>query len=162
MPVQHKLIILLGSNMGRRRAFLKKAGKQVRKRIGSVVRSSSIYQTAAWGKTNQPDFLNQVLEIGTEFTPLACIEILLDIESGMGRVRTEKNAPRTIDLDILFYDDLILNLPNLIIPHPAITERKFVLTPLHELLPEFLHPIHKKNNTTLLQECTDLLNVKKL
>lgn len=162
MPQIHTAYILLGSNMGRRKSFLQKASKQIRKRVGIITRSSSIYQTAAWGKTNQPEFLNQVLEVNTESTASACLHLLLKIESEMGRVRSEKNAPRTIDLDILYFDGLILNTPSLTIPHPFILERRFVLTPLQEISPDYLHPVYQKSNTALLQQCSDPLNVKKL
>lgn len=162
MPQIHTAYILLGSNMGRRKSFLQKASKHIRKRVGIITRSSSIYQTAAWGKTNQPEFLNQVLEVNTESTASACLHLLLKIESEMGRVRSEKNAPRTIDLDILYFDGLILNTPSLTIPHPFILERRFVLTPLQEISPDYLHPVYQKSNTALLQQCSDPLNVKKL
>lgn len=162
MPQIHTAYILLGSNMGRRKSFLQKASKHIRKRVGIITRSSSIYQTAAWGKTNQPEFLNQVLEVNTESTASACLHLLLKIESEMGRVRSEKNAPRTIDLDILYFDGLILNTPSLTIPHPFILERRFVLTPLQEISPDYLHPVYQKSNTALLEQCSDPLNVKKL
>jgi len=162
MPQIHTVYILLGSNMGRRKSYLQKASKHIRKRVGIITCSSSIYQTAAWGNTNQPDFLNQVLEVTTESTASACLHLLLKIESEMGRVRSEKNAPRTIDLDILYFDGLILNTPDLTIPHPFISERRFVWTPLQEISPDYLHPVHQKSNTALLQQCSDTLNVKKL
>lgn len=162
MPQIHTAYILLGSNMGRRKSFLQKASKHIRKRVGIITRSSSIYQTAAWGKTNQPEFLNQVLEVNTESTASACLHLLLKIESEMGRVRSEKNAPRTIDLDILYFDGIILNTPSLTIPHPFILERRFVLTPLQEISPDYLHPVYQKSNTALLEQCSDPLNVKKL
>lgn len=162
MPQIHTAYILLGSNMGRRKSFLQKASKHIRKRVGIITRSSSIYQTAAWGKTNQPEFLNQVLEVNTESTASACLHLLLKIESEMGRVRSEKNAPRTIDLDILYFDGIILNTPSLTIPHPFISERRFVLTPLQEISPDYLHPVYQKSNTALLEQCSDPLNVKKL
>jgi len=162
MPRLHKMYLLLGSNLGRKKTLLKKATLLIEERIGPVADSSSLYQTAAWGKTNQPDFLNQVLEVHTSLPPLSCMAIILNIELELGRVRTEKNAARTIDIDILYYDNIILNNPILTIPHPAIAIRNFVLNPLTEISPNFIHPVHQKTNSRLLQLCPDKLNVKKL
>lgn len=148
--------------MGRKKFLLKKAATLVKERIGPIVRESSLYQTAAWGKTDQPGFLNQVLEVHTSASPANCMACLLQIESEMGRIRSEKNGPRTIDLDILYYDDAILNSTNLTIPHPFIAERRFVLTPLAEIWPDYLHPVHMVSNARLLQQCPDELDVKKL
>ena len=120
-----------------------------------------MYTTAAWGNTNQPDFLNQVIVIYTKLQPNELMESILEIEKKLGRVRTIKNAPRTIDIDILFYEKEIINQKDLIIPHPLIQQRKFVLIPLNELSPLFFHPVLKKNISQLLKLCKDKLPVHK-
>ncbi len=129
--------------------------------MGRVIRSSGLYKTAAWGKTDQPDFLNQVIIAETNLSPSLAMQVILDIEEKMGRVRTEKNAPRIIDIDILYYNKSVIAEINLVIPHPALQSRKFVLVPLNELSPNFIHPVLKKTNHQLLLKCRDKLQVKK-
>lgn len=158
----NKVYLLLGSNMGNSKAHLKKAIILISKRLGKPVRQSSLYQTAAWGKTDQPDFLNQILIISTERSAAESIEIILDIEKQMGRVRTTKNAARIIDIDILYFNKEIISLPNLQVPHPALAERRFVLTPLNELSPLLVHPVLGQTNHQLLLACPDKLDVKKI
>jgi 2-amino-4-hydroxy-6-hydroxymethyldihydropteridine diphosphokinase len=158
----NKTYLQLGSNMGNSREQLTKAIFQIEKNIGKVIRKSAIYQTAAWGKTNQPDFLNQVIVILTRFTATQTMQAILNIEKKMGRIRTEKNAPRIIDIDILFFNKEIIAEKDLVVPHPAIHLRKFVLVPLNELSPNFIHPVLKKSNHKLLVKCIDELNVKKI
>lgn len=147
--------------MNRPERQLQKAQEQIGRRVGTVLRSSSIYQTAAWGKTDQPDFLNQVLIVESAKTAGEVMQLLLGIEKKMGRVRTEKNAPRVIDIDILFFNHDVINEKDLLVPHPQVPNRRFVLVPLNELSPQFRHPVLKKSIHQLLQECTDPLNVKK-
>ncbi|PZR33762.1 MAG: 2-amino-4-hydroxy-6-hydroxymethyldihydropteridine diphosphokinase, partial [Azospira oryzae] len=127
-----------------------------------LLKESSLYQTSAWGKTDQPDFLNQVIEISYEGDPFLLLKSLLDIESKMGRVRIEKWGTRIIDIDILFYGNTIVNGSDLRVPHPQIPYRRFTLIPLVEIAPDFIHPVLHQSNTQLLHECTDLLEVKKL
>jgi 2-amino-4-hydroxy-6-hydroxymethyldihydropteridine diphosphokinase len=160
MPV-HKVYILLGSNVGKRKSFLNNAIKHIKTQCGTVVKSSSVYETAAWGNTEQQSFLNQIIILQTRLSPDELMQKLLQIENLLGRVRTEKYAPRTIDLDILFYNGLIYKSKQVTVPHPAIAERRFVLVPLAELSPRKQHPVYKKTVSTLLKECTDGLNVKK-
>ncbi|MGE5108119.1 MAG: 2-amino-4-hydroxy-6-hydroxymethyldihydropteridine diphosphokinase, partial [Sphingobacteriales bacterium] len=131
-------------------------------KIGKVLRKSSLYETAAWGNSNQPDFLNQALVIETK-KPVADVMLqILTIEKDMGRKRTVKNAPRLIDIDILFYNKEIYNNTNLTIPHPQIQNRRFVLVPLNELMPQFKHPVLNKSIHELLFRCKDKLEVRKL
>ncbi len=159
---KHFAFLLLGSNMEKPAAQLKKALALIDKRIGQVINKSSVYTTAAWGFTDQPDFLNQVLKVATVLEPEECMQTVLEIEKEMGRIRTTPNAPRTIDIDILFYDDLILDKPILTLPHPAIAKRKFVLVPMQELAPEYIHPVLNKNISEILNVCSDTLDVSKM
>ncbi len=141
---------------------LAQARKQIATKIGPITRHSKLYKTAAWGNTHQPDFINQVIVAHSKFDAFAVLKYILEIEHAMGRIRTKKNAPRIIDIDILFFNKEIINTKNLVIPHPAIQERRFVLTPLNELSPGFIHPLLHKSNHELLLKCSDTLNVKKI
>lgn len=158
----NKLYLLLGSNLGNSRELLAVARKHIKRKIGPIKRLSKLYQTAAWGNTRQPDFLNQVIVLQTTLDAHTCLEYILEIEQNMGRIRTKKNAPRIIDIDILFFNKSIYHTKNLTVPHPAIALRRFVLTPLNELSPRFIHPVLGKSNHELLLNCSDTLNVKKI
>ena len=136
--------------------------QEIQLHCGNIANKSSIYETAAWGNTKQASFLNKVISIRTKLPPDDLMKKLLEIEQKLGRVRTEKYGPRTIDLDILFYDSLIYHSAIVTLPHPAIQDRKFVLIPLAELSPGKIHPVYKKTISTLLKECADQLAVKKL
>ena len=131
----NKTYLLLGSNMGNSQQQLSIAIKNITQKIGGVIRKSKLYTTAAWGNTNQPDFLNQVIVVETKHTALQTIKTILGIEEEMGRVRTKKNAPRIIDIDILFFNKQIIAENILTVPHPEIQNRRFVLIPLNELSP---------------------------
>jgi 2-amino-4-hydroxy-6-hydroxymethyldihydropteridine diphosphokinase len=157
----NKLYLLLGSNMGNSKAQLSKAIVQIERQIGHVRRRSSLYSTAAWGNTQQPDFLNQVLVVETEINAWQTMQTILNIEKKMGRLRTVKNAPRIIDIDILFFNKEIIDLEQLSVPHPQIQNRRFVLVPLNQLSPNLQHPVLKKTVHQLLIHCPDKLNVKK-
>ena len=157
----NKLYLLFGSNLGNSKAQLTKARQHIEKLIGPVTRQSSLYTTAAWGNTKQPDFLNQVITVETALTALQTMQTILDIEKKMGRVRTVKNEPRIIDIDILFFNREIIELPDLSVPHPQIQNRRFVLVPLNQLSPNLKHPLLKKTVHQLLIHCPDKLNVKK-
>ena len=153
--------LLLGSNIGNSKASLAKAKMQIEKQIGAITRQSHLYSTAAWGNTQQPDFLNQVIVVSTELTALQTMQTILGIEKKMGRVRMVKNAPRIIDIDILFFNKDIIDQPELTVPHPQIQNRRFVLVPLNQLSPNLKHPLLKKTVHQLLMHCPDKLNVKK-
>lgn len=157
----NRIYLSLGSNMNQPERQLQKAQEHISRQVGIVVRSSSIYQTAAWGKTDQPDFLNQVLIVESEKPAPEVMQVLLGIEKKMGRIRTEKNAPRVIDIDILFFNHDMMKEKDLLVPHPQVQNRRFVLVPLNQLSPNFRHPVLKKTIHQLLQECADPLNVKK-
>lgn len=154
--------ILLGSNLGDRQAYLKEAIAHIETEVSPVVKASAIYETQSWGKTDSPDYLNQVILVQTEILPPALLQKLLNIEWIIGRVRHEKWGPRIIDIDILFYGDKIIDQPELQTPHPLLHTRRFTLEPLAELAPNLIHPIFKKNILQLKNELTDSLIVKKL
>ena len=155
------IYLLLGSNLKNPEQQLSAARNYITTEIGEITKASSLYATAAWGNTNQPDFLNQVIIVQSDFSAANTMETILTIEENMGRVRTQKNAPREIDIDILFFNNDIIHLPELIVPHPLIQERKFVLIPLYEIAPNFKHPILLKTPQELLEVCTDSLDVQK-
>src|SRR5450755_1578662 len=125
----NKTYLLTGGNEGDRNLNMQLARANIELICGRILLFSSIYETAPWGKTDQPDFLNQVLLLETILEPLALLQAVLDIEEKGGRKRTVKNAPRTIDIDILFYNNLVMDEPGLHIPHPRIAARRFVLEP---------------------------------
>jgi 2-amino-4-hydroxy-6-hydroxymethyldihydropteridine diphosphokinase len=157
----NKAYLLTGGNTGDRTHNLTQAQQWIEKLAGKVLRSSALYQTAAWGNTDQAPFLNQILVIATPMDAPTLMRTLLQIEQKMGRTRTVKNAPRNIDIDILFFNKSILQTPQLTIPHPQIQYRRFVLTPLNELSPGLVHPVLKKTVHQLLLQCSDGLDVKK-
>lgn len=154
--------LLLGSNLGDRNAYLKEALQQLEKSVGRVIRTSSVYETQSWGVANQPDYLNQVVEMETLFLPDKILEKTQYIEENLYRERTKKWDSRTIDIDVLFYGTEIIDLPNLKIPHLQIQNRLFTLVPLNELIPNFVHPILNKTIQELRQEVSDELLVKKI
>jgi 2-amino-4-hydroxy-6-hydroxymethyldihydropteridine diphosphokinase len=158
----NKIYLLLGSNMGNSPKQLLKAIKNIEQQIGKVSRQSNLYSTAAWGNTNQPDFLNQVIIATTKFTAAQTMETILNIEKEMGRIRTKKNAPRIIDIDILFFNKEIINTQNLTVPHPQLQNRNFVLVPLNQLSPNLKHPVLNKTIHQLLRVCPDKLTVHKI
>lgn len=155
------IYLLLGSNLKNPEQQLTAARNYITTEIGEITKASSLYATAAWGNTNQPDFLNQVIIVQSDFSAANTMETILTIEENMGRIRTQKNAPREIDIDILFFNNDIIHLPELIIPHPLLQERRFVLIPLYEIAPNFKHPILLKTPQELLEVCTDSLDVQK-
>ena len=154
--------LITGGNEGDRIGNLQQAASLIEKKAGRIIQSSALYETAAWGKTEQQDFLNQVLMIQTSLEPGDLLQSLLSVEKTMGRVRKEKYGPRTIDIDILLYGNLILNEERLQIPHPRMKDRRFVLEPLTEIAPDLVHPVFQKTIASLLMECTDPLDVRKI
>jgi len=155
-----KLYLLLGGNLGDRQLYLAQARARIAALVGTITRSSGLYETAAWGKTDQPAFLNQVLEVQAEQAPEQVLFTVNTIEQELGRVRQEHWGARVIDIDILFYDDLALQTPRLTIPHPQLHMRRFTLLPLAELAPALVHPVLGKTITALLEACPDELEVR--
>lgn len=156
------VFLLLGSNMGNSLEYLAEAQVHLEAKIGSLIQESSRYRTAAWGNTDQADFINQVLKMETSLLPQDLLGTILAIEKDMGRSRAEKWGPRTIDIDILYYNQEVINLPDLQIPHPCLQERAFTLVPLCELEPSFVHPVLNQTNSQLFHSLTDSLPVIKL
>lgn len=153
------IYLLLGSNLGDKRKQLSSAIEKIA-RENTVVFQSKIYETAAWGNSDQPSFYNQVISIFTSFEPHRLLDHLLDIEIEMGRIRDEKWGVRHIDIDILYYHDIVIKTDNLTIPHPEIQNRRFTLVPMVEVAPGLNHPVIKKSQKELLTICEDLLEVK--
>ncbi|MEO6683066.1 MAG: 2-amino-4-hydroxy-6-hydroxymethyldihydropteridine diphosphokinase [Ginsengibacter sp.] len=151
--------LITGGNIGDRKKNLNIAAESIEKNIGHILKSSAIYETAAWGDTNQPAFFNQVHLVETLLSPEMVMQSILEIEKRLGRVRTTKNAARIIDIDILFYNDQIIENSILVVPHKEIAHRKFVLKPLVELAPDYIHPALKKSISQLDAETTDYLDV---
>lgn len=157
----NKAYLLIGGNLGDREANLENAKNAISHEIGRITECSSIYETAPWGKSNQANFLNQVLLVETIHAPSQLMKSLLLIEQKLGRTRSEMNEPRTIDIDILYYNYDIVHEESIIIPHPRIAIRKFVLIPLNEIAPAHIDPVHQKTIEQLLVECPDTLEVNK-
>ncbi|EPR71280.1 2-amino-4-hydroxy-6-hydroxymethyldihydropteridine diphosphokinase [Cyclobacterium qasimii] len=156
----HQVVLGLGGNMGDRLSLLNKAGKLLSQKM-MLVRESTIYQTAAWGGKSEAAYLNQVLVMKTSLSALDCLDFILDIENQLGRKRFLKWGDRTMDIDILYFDNEIINTEKLKVPHPHLASRNFVLVPLAEILPDFVHPQIEKSSMVLMEECEDCLKVKK-
>ncbi len=154
--------LLTGGNMGDRTAYLQQAAKLMEENCGEITRHSSIYKTAAWGFTAQADFYNQVLLLRTELSAEDLMQTVLRIEEEMGRKRLTKMGPRIIDIDILFFNDEVVRVPFLTIPHPHLHERRFTLIPLAEIAPHKVHPVLHQTIEQLLDKCADTLPVHKI
>jgi 2-amino-4-hydroxy-6-hydroxymethyldihydropteridine diphosphokinase len=148
--------LLFGSNLGDRTENIQKAITRVRERIGEPFIVSSLYETEPWGFMHENPFLNQALGLHTHVSPHTLLGEILTIERESGRIRERKGyAARSLDIDILFYGRDVISLDNLVIPHPLICERRFVLVPLYEIAPDFIHPVRNKSIRDLLKECED-------
>lgn len=154
--------ILLGANLGNPIQQLNQAVNDLSHQVGKIVLKSSIYESEAWGVEDQPLFYNQVLAIETSLAAIDVLRTALQIENQLGRIRTQHWGARIIDIDILYFNQEIIQLDQLTIPHPYIQERNFTLIPLVEIAPDYIHPILKKTNTQLAQETKDNLNVNKI
>lgn len=157
-----KVVVLFGSNLGDREAILNKSVLTLSKKIGEIISKSSIYETEPWGFKTNLSFLNQVIVFDTKLDVTDVLKLCLETEKELGRTRNNNSySSRQIDIDILFYNSLIFNTKELVIPHPRIAERMFVLIPLNEIMPDFQHPVYQKDIKTLLEECKDKKWVKK-
>lgn len=157
-----EIYLLLGSNLGDRRRILAKALELVRSAAGKVIRCSSIYETAAWGLTDQPAFLNQVVNLQTALSPDSLLQATQAIEKQLGKHTIEKWGARLIDIDVLYYGDQQIHTKQLVVPHPYLSERRFTLVPLTEIAPDFVHPVLRLTNRALLEQCADQGEVHKL
>lgn len=159
-PVE--VYLQLGSNLGDRLENLEKAQKLLVERVGTLLQASDIYETEPWGVNYEHAFLNQVLVLETVLQPMELLQTIWDIEAATGRVRgmdIPRYAPRTLDIDILLYSDVVIALPELTVPHAEIANRRFVLCPLSEIAPEGVHPVLKKTWCELLAVCADTKGV---
>lgn len=152
----------LGSNLGVREQNLELAISMFEKEIGQISKKSSIYETEAWGVEKQGNYYNMVLEIKTKLLPLKLLEKVLEIENRLGRVRNKKWESRIIDIDILLYENFIISTDHLHIPHLFLEKRNFVLEPLNEIIPDFIHPKLRKSIAQLSAESFDKSWIKKL
>ncbi|HSQ44114.1 MAG TPA: 2-amino-4-hydroxy-6-hydroxymethyldihydropteridine diphosphokinase [Ginsengibacter sp.] len=156
-----KVFIALGGNVGNVSETFMVAIEKIEEKIGRVIMQSSLYKTEPWGNKNQDDFLNSVIGVETNLTSVEVLKNILFIEKELGRDRNKDNqfAPRLIDIDILFYGNKIINSDNLIIPHPRLHLRNFVLTPLMEIAPRFIHPVLNKTIEEISESNNDASEV---
>lgn len=154
--------LLLGSNLGDREKLMADAIALLEARVGKIAQISGLYETAAWGKTNQPSFINVAVKVETVLDPFQLLEAVLKIETDLGRVRYEKWGSRLIDIDIILYEnEVIKEKERLQIPHPEMQHRKFVLLPLAEIASTLVHPVLGKSISSLLDTLEDDLSVMK-
>lgn len=158
----NRAILLTGGNIGDRQTYLLKAHEAIQKYCGKVVAASSIYETEAWGKQDQNSFYNQALELETKLSAKELLQSILNIEQSLGRIRSEKYGPRTVDIDIIFFNNDVIHIPHLTIPHPQVQNRRFALQCLEEIIPDYIHPVLKRSVAQLLAECADPLQAKVL
>lgn len=157
--MQTEVVLSLGGNKGDREKLLFRAIELLNNQF-QLLKVSKIYETSAWGGVAKGDFLNQIAVISTAFEPIDVLETIQGIESDLGRTREEPWGDRTMDIDILYFGERVMDIDSLKIPHLFIAERKFVLIPLAELLPNKIHPITGKDSLEMLEECKDLSEVK--
>jgi 2-amino-4-hydroxy-6-hydroxymethyldihydropteridine diphosphokinase len=154
--------LLIGTNLGDRKKNLSIARNAIEVSVGTVLKASSIYQTAAWGKTDQPDFLNQALEVQTALSAEDVLAEILKIEGAMGRKRDQHWGERIIDIDILLFERKIMSSSALTIPHPQLQNRRFALEPLAEIGSDVIHPLLQLTIQEMLAQCSDLLEVRRI
>ena len=158
-----KIFLLFGGNLENPVNTIQLSTFSLKKTIGPVVKKSSFYESEPWGFDHENNFINQIIIFETKLKPAKILNIILETEEKLGRKRDYNGyAARTIDIDILFYDNLIIETKKLQIPHPRINERRFVLEPLFEIEPDFLHPNEQKTIQELFEKCEDNLMVKKM
>lgn len=155
----NKVFLLLGANLGDPVAQLAKALEEIESRVGKLEACSSLYESAAWGVTDQPAFLNQIAVVSTPLSPLDVLDNIQAIEHNLGRIRLSKWGARVIDIDMLYFNDECIQHERLIVPHPHLPDRRFVLIPLLEIAPQFIHPKLGITTKDLLAHCRDNLDV---
>jgi len=161
--IMNQTFLLLGGNLGERFTLIEKAKNLLKEKLGKVVRVSSFYETEPWGFEANKNFLNQVILVETAHLPEEVLNICLSVENELGRERTSDSySSRTMDIDILFFNNEVIKTKKLIIPHPRLHERRFTLEPLTEIAPDYVHPVLKKTVQEILQQCNDDSEVKKL
>lgn len=163
MPRPVDCYLGLGANLGDRRANLREGARRIALSVGRITGRSKLYESAPWGEFEGPTFpyLNGCLRVRTRLSADEVLERLLTIERHVGRERSVRNAPRTLDLDLLFYGQHHIHHPNLVVPHPDIAARRFVLRPLHDIDPDFIHPALGRSVRELLAACPDPLPVRR-
>ncbi len=159
MSKRNKIYLLTGANLGDRFGTLEQANQHLEERVGNILKASHFYETAPWGEVDQPNYLNQALELETALSPRQLLSVVLEIEKELGRTRRRKWEARVIDIDILFYTNKIVDVQELTIPHPHLHRRNFVLVPMLEIAPYKKHPIFKKTIEELYLESVDTLDV---
>lgn len=159
----HEVYLGIGGNIGKKKFNFLKAYILIKKKLGYVLQTSSVYETPPWGFNSPDNFWNMVIKIKTDLSPQELINGIMSIENSYGRVRTEGiYRSRKMDIDILYYDNLVLDSNSITIPHPKIQDRLFVLVPLSEIAPEHKHPLLKMTTLELLKNCKDRSAIKKL
>jgi len=164
MQTPNIVFILLGGNIEPRLKLMADAKFEIEKEVGDLLEESSIYESEAWGFSTDTSFFNQVLKVATLKDANEVLENVMEIETKLGRQRNENGeyAPRTMDIDILYFNSEIIDEEKLTVPHPRLQLRRFTLMPLAEIAPGFIHPLLKKSNEELLRVCDDKGNVQRL
>ena len=159
----HQVFLSIGGNLGNKRANFDKVYTHIQNELGCIVLRSSVYETPAWGFDSEDPFWNQVLCIETHLNPSEILDNIEKIDAVFGRKRSENGySSREMDIDILYFDDRIFNNENLTIPHPLLHKRLFVLVPLAEIAPDFVHPVLKLSSLEMLNKCEDKSEIKKV
>lgn len=162
--MKNKLTLLIGGNVGDRLFYLQKTLALLSKKLGKIIKTSAIYETSAWGFESE-DFYNMAVLMETDHSPVECLNITQSIEVEIGRKEKSKDgnySARCMDVDLLFYNELVFQNERLEIPHPRIPVRKFVLIPLNEIMEQHIHPKELKSISELLSACKDQSEVKKI
>ncbi len=155
--------LLLGGNIGNTREYFSDAKRIIQSKIGEITNESSIYESEPWGFKHEQNFLNSVLEVSTQMKPIELLDATQSIEAELGRVRKKSQyAERTIDIDILFYDDIVFDTERLTIPHKMLHKRRFTMLPLNEIVPDYIHPLLNKTVSDLTNICEDDSFVKQI